>query len=154
MDALKFKFVDQSLSSEDKTLLVPKQKSTLAAGFDLSSCSRTELVLKPGERVLVPTGIAVAIPEGFEGQIRSRSGLAAHNGVIVLNAPGTIDADYRGEIKVILANFSKEDFIVTFGMRIAQLVLARVYAPTPQECVTLEESSRGEGGFGSTGVMQ
>lgn len=152
MDSVQFKFIDQNLTAEEKGILTPKQQSAGAAGFDLSSSSRNDLVLIPGERALVPTGIAMALPIGFEGQIRSRSGLSIKNGIVVLNAPGTIDADYRGEIKIILMNLSGEAFTVTFGMRIAQLVIAQVSSPTFREVSTLDQSIRGDGGFGSTGL--
>lgn len=133
-------------------LPLPAYASQLAAGADLLAAVEHALVLKPGERAAVPTGIALALPEGFEAQVRPRSGLALNHGLTVLNAPGTIDADYRGEVKVILANLGSDDFTVERGMRIAQLVLARVEAARWRECATLPESERGAGGFGSTGV--
>src|SRR5690606_31301795 len=106
----------------------------------------------PGARALVPTGIAVALPAGYEAQVRPRSGLAAKHGVTVLNAPGTIDADYRGEIKVILINHSPEPFVITRGMRIAQLVIAPVTQAQWRIVEELDDTSRGAGGFGSTGI--
>lgn len=133
-------------------LPLPAYASQLAAGADLLAAVARALVLKPGERAAVPTGIALALPEGFEAQVRPRSGLALNHGLTVLNAPGTIDADYRGEVKVILANLGSDDFTVERGMRIAQLVLARVEVACWRECATLPESARGAGGFGSTGV--
>lgn len=133
-------------------LPLPAYASQLAAGADLVAAVERALVLKPGERAAVPTGIALALPEGFEAQVRPRSGLALNHGLTVLNAPGTIDADYRGEVKVILANLGSDDFTVERGMRIAQLVLARVEVARWRECATLPESARGAGGFGSTGV--
>lgn len=133
-------------------LPLPAYASQLAAGADLLAAVARALVLKPGERAAVPTGIALALPEGFEAQVRPRSGLALNHGLTVLNAPGTIDADYRGEVKVILANLGSDDFTVERGMRIAQLVLARVEVARWRECATLPESERGAGGFGSTGV--
>jgi len=152
MYTVKFKYVDEALSLADKQMLFPEQKSAWASGFDLASAHRENLVLKPFERVLVSTGIALALEQGFEGQVRSRSGLSFKNGIIVLNAPGTIDADYRGEIKVILGNFSSDAFVISFGMRIAQLVIAPVLMPTMTEVMSLEMSERGEKGFGSTGL--
>ena len=110
------------------------------------------MVLAPGARAMVPTGLAIALPEGYEAQIRPRSGLAARNGLTVLNAPGTIDADYRGEIKVILANLGEDAFTVERGMRIAQVVVAPVTRIEWDEVDVLPETARGAGGFGSTGV--
>ena len=110
------------------------------------------LVLAPGKRALVPTGFVFEIPEGFEGQVRPRSGLAAKNGVTCLNAPGTVDSDYRGEVKVILINHGEEDFTVTRGMRIAQMVIAPFIQARIAEVLETTETTRGAGGFGSTGV--
>ena len=110
------------------------------------------VTIEPFGRVLIPTGIAIAIPEGMEAQVRSRSGLAYKNGIMALNSPGTIDADYRGEIKVILYNSSKDNFVVERGMKIAQLVFAPVIMITWEETDSLEDTSRSSGGFGSTGV--
>ena len=111
-----------------------------------------EIVLKPGERKLIPTGLTIALPEGYEAQIRPRSGLALKNGLTVLNSPGTIDADYRGEVQVILANLGAEAFTITRGMRIAQMVVA-AYARVTWDCVDqLNATERGTGGFGSTGI--
>lgn len=147
-----FKFMSTDLSQEEKEILSPKQQSALASGFDLASAHKDDLVLKAHGRILVPTGIAISAPAGFEGQVRSRSGLALKHGVIVLNSPGTIDADYRGEIKVILANLSSDDFVISFGMRIAQLVIAKVVSPAWCEVVELDNSLRADQGFGSTGL--
>ena len=135
-------------------LPVPAPKSTLAAGADLAAAvaDGETLTIAPGGRALVPTGFAIAIPAGFEGQVRPRSGLAAEHGVTVLNAPGTIDADYRGELKVILANHGDRPFAITRGMRIAQLVVAPVIASTFTEVAELPGTERGERGFGSTGT--
>jgi dUTP pyrophosphatase len=108
-------------------------------------------IIAPGERALIPTGFAIELPLGYEGQIRPRSGLAWKEGVTVLNAPGTIDADYRGEVKVLLINHGAKSFVVTRGARIAQLVISRVERITPYESVELSGTSRGENGFGSTG---
>ncbi len=122
-----------------------------AAGMDLRAFLNEPVVLKPMERKLIPTGIYIALPEGYEAQVRPRSGLAVKNGVTVLNSPGTIDADYRGEVKVILINLSQEDFIVEDGERIAQMVVAPVAKVQWKETDVLDETSRGAGGFGSTG---
>ncbi len=133
-------------------LPLPSYATEHAAGMDLLAAVERDMVLAPGQRAIVPTGIAIALPEGFEAQIRPRSGLAAKNGVTVLNAPGTIDADYRGEIGVILINHGPENFIVTRAMRIAQMVIARYARAQWQEVANLSETARGAGGFGSTGV--
>lgn len=131
---------------------LPQQHTTLAAGMDLPAAIEEDLVVQPMERVLVPTGFCIAIPEGYEGQVRPRSGLALKNGITVLNSPGTIDADYRGELKVILINMGQETFTITRGMRIAQLVIAPVSAVHSIQVDVLEDTARGDGGFGSTGV--
>ena len=134
-------------------IALPSYQSALAAGMDLMAAvaAATPLVIEPGHRALVPTGIAVALPSGTEGQVRPRSGLAARHGLTVLNAPGTIDADYRGEVQVLLVNLGAESVIVTRGMRIAQLVIAAVARAQLREVPSLDETSRGSGGFGSTG---
>jgi len=132
-------------------LPLPRYMSAGAAGLDLLADLETELVLAPGERAIVPTGLAVAIPAGFEGQVRPRSGLALKTGVTVLNAPGTIDADYRGEVMVLLVNTSDAPVVIEPGMRIAQLVIARVERADVSEVAELPDTARGEGGFGSTG---
>ena len=131
---------------------LPAYESTYAAGMDLPAAIASDLVLKPGARALVPTGLAIALPEGYEAQIRPRSGLAARFGVTVLNTPGTVDADYRGELKVILNNLGKDSFTVERGMRIAQMVIAPVIQAELKETDTLPNTKRGESGFGSTGV--
>ena len=131
---------------------LPAYESTYAAGMDLPAAIDSDLVLKPGARALVPTGLAIALPEGYEAQIRPRSGLAARFGVTVLNTPGTVDADYRGELKVILNNLGKDSFTVERGMRIAQMVIAPVIQAELKETDTLPNTKRGESGFGSTGV--
>lgn len=133
-------------------LPLPAYQSADAAGFDLSAAVETDLLLAPGAVALVPTGLAMAIPRGFEGQVRPRSGLAAKNGVTVLNTPGTIDADYRGEVKVILINHGGAAFTVTRGMRIAQMIIAPVLQAALVEVGSLDETDRGSGGFGSTGT--
>jgi dUTP pyrophosphatase len=134
-------------------LPLPAQQSTGAAGMDLAAALPADapLTLRPGQRALVPCGFAMALPEGFEGQVRPRSGLAAKFGVTVLNAPGTIDADYRGEVKVILINHGDSDFVIARGDRIAQLVIAPVTAAQLVVTATLDDTPRGAGGFGSTG---
>jgi dUTP pyrophosphatase len=128
---------------------VPSRASTGAAGLDL--CADASLTIAPGAFALVPTGLAIALPPGTEGQVRPRSGLAAKHGVTVLNAPGTIDEDYRGEVKVVLVNHGAEPFAIQPGDRIAQLVIAKVEKPDVIEVSSLDDTSRGEGGFGSTG---
>ena len=133
-------------------LPLPAYESAAAAGMDLPAAVEQELTLAPGERALVPTGFAIALPDGYEAQVRPRSGLAARNGITVLNTPGTVDADYRGEVKVILANLGNEDFTIERGMRIAQMVIAPVVQAVWQEADSLPETTRGEGGFGSTGT--
>ena len=135
-------------------LPLPSYQSEGAAGLDLLAAVAADapVIIGPGQRALVPTGLAIALPAGTEGQVRPRSGLAARHGVTVLNAPGTIDADYRGEIQVILVNLGQDSFTVTRGMRIAQLVIAPVVQITIREITNLDETTRGVGGFGSTGM--
>jgi dUTP pyrophosphatase len=123
-----------------------------SAGVDLVAAVDGPVVLEPGGRALIPTGIAIQLPAGFEAQVRPRSGLAIKNGITILNSPGTIDADYRGEISVVLANLGHEPFTVTRGMRIAQMVVAPVSRPIWDEVAELDDSERGAGGFGSTGT--
>lgn len=130
---------------------LPHYATEHSAGMDLHAAVETDLTLKPGERKLVETGLSIALPDGYEAQIRPRSGLAFKHGVTVLNTPGTIDADYRGEIKVILANLGDEDFTVTRGMRVAQMVIASYTHVTWNAVEELDETVRGEGGFGHTG---
>jgi len=131
---------------------LPTYETAHAAGMDLRAYINESITIKPLERAIVPTGLFIELPAGVEAQVRPRSGLAAKKGITVLNSPGTIDADYRGEIKVILVNLSNEEFIINDGERIAQLVIARhekiEWIPT----VSLQESERGAGGFGSTGT--
>ena len=136
----------------DERAVVPQYQSKLAAGLDLVACLDAPITLEPGARALIPTGLAVAIEPGFEGQIRPRSGLACKFGVTVPNAPGTIDADYRGQVKVGLINLGQEPFVVEPGTRIAQLVIAPVARAEVLEVEQLDETVRGAGGFGSTGV--
>lgn len=135
-----------------RDLPLPRYESEQAAGLDLLAAVDAEVVLAPGGFTLIPTGIRIALPADHEAQIRPRSGLAAKHGVTVLNSPGTIDADYRGEIKVILINHGPAAFVVTRGLRIAQMVIAPVARAQWQECQALPDSVRGSGGFGSTGV--
>jgi dUTP pyrophosphatase len=134
-------------------LALPAYQSAHAAGLDLLAAvpEHAPLVLAPGKHALVPTGLAIALPEGFEAQIRPRSGLATRHGVTVLNAPGTVDADYRGEIAVILINHGDQPFTIRRGERIAQMVIASVARAEFVATISLPESDRGSGGFGSTG---
>ena len=136
-----------------KDLPLPSYQSALAAGLDLLAAvpASAPLTIAPGGRQLVPTGIAIALPPGHEAQVRPRSGLAARQGLTVLNAPGTIDADYRGEIQVLLINLGAEPVTITRGMRIAQLIVAPVARADLREVASLDETMRGAGGFGSTG---
>jgi dUTP pyrophosphatase len=133
-------------------LALPDYATAAAAGADLLAAIDHDIELGPLERKIVPTGIAIALPVGFEAQVRPRSGLAAKNGVTIVNSPGTVDADYRGEIGVILVNLSKEPFRISRGMRIAQLVVARHARAVWREVSELDRTARGAGGFGSTGV--
>jgi len=135
-----------------RDLALPDYATAAAAGADLLAAIDQDIELAPLERCVVPTGISIALPVGFEAQVRPRSGLAAKNGVTVANAPGTIDADYRGEVGVILVNLSREPFRITRGMRIAQLVVARHARAVWREVGELDRTARGAGGFGSTGV--
>ncbi len=133
-------------------LPLPKYETAGAAAVDLLACITEPLTLLPGKRAMVPTGLSIALPEGYEAQVRPRSGLAAKNGVTVLNTPGTIDSDYRGEIKVILINLGEKPLEITRGMRIAQMVFAPVTQGVWQVVDCLDETERGTGGFGSTGT--
>lgn len=130
---------------------LPSYQTSGAAGADIKAFLSGDVVIKKGERQIIPTGLKFAIPEGFEVQVRPRSGLAAKNGVTVLNTPGTIDSDYRGEVKVILINLGSEDFVVHNGDRIAQIVVAPVTKGIFTKVSSLDETERGTGGFGSTG---
>ena len=132
-------------------LELPRRATADAAGFDLSAAVAADVTLAPGGRALIPTGFAIALPPGWEAQVRPRSGLALKHGVTVLNSPGTIDADYRGEVGVILINHGAQPYVVARGARIAQLVIARVADAIFREVAVLPQSSRGAGGFGSTG---
>lgn len=135
-----------------RDLALPDYATAAAAGADLLAAIDQDIELKSLERRIVPTGISIALPAGFEAQVRPRSGLAAKNGVTVANAPGTIDADYRGEVGVILVNLGSEPFRITRGMRIAQMVIARHARAVWREVSGLDRTARGAGGFGSTGV--
>ena len=130
----------------------PHYETEGAAGMDLRANISEAITLKPLERTIVKTGLFIALPVGFEAQVRPRSGLAAKKGITVLNSPGTVDADYRGEIGVILVNLSNQDFVIQDGERIAQLIIAKHERANWQEVTVLNETERGEGGFGSTGV--
>lgn len=138
--------------SHGADLPLPSAASALSAGVDLHAAIDQPMALEPGARVVVPTGMAIALPAGFEAQIRPRSGLAAKWGITVLNSPGTVDADYRGEIGTILINLGQETFTIEPGMRIAQLVIGRAYGVAWRETDELPASQRGADGFGSTGT--
>jgi dUTP pyrophosphatase len=133
-------------------LPLPQYATADSAGLDLLAAVDADLILQPGARALVPTGLAIALPPGYEAQVRPRSGLALRNGITLLNTPGTVDADYRGEVGVILINLGQEPFVVTRGMRIAQMVVAPVTRLAWREVADLPTSERGAGGFGSTGT--
>lgn len=131
---------------------LPTYATSQSAGMDLRANIDQPITLKPMERMLVPTGLHIALPEGYEAQVRPRSGLALKHGITVLNSPGTVDADYRGEIKVLLINFSTEDFVVNAGERIAQMVITRHEQAQFELVEELDETERGAGGYGHTGV--
>ena len=133
-------------------LPLPEYATVQSAAVDLLAAVTEDVVLTPGARKLIPTGLAIALPDGYEAQVRPRSGLALKNGITLLNTPGTIDADYRGEIGIILTNLGEEDFTVERGMRIAQMLIAPVTRLTWNAVSSLDKSERGSGGFGSTGV--
>lgn len=130
----------------------PQRMTAHSAGFDLSACLDSPLLLAAGARALIPTGIAIAVPVGHEAQVRPRSGLAHKHGLTILNSPGTIDADYRGEVKIVLHNSSNEDFTVENGMRIAQLVVCPIAVVELEYKASLDDTDRGEAGFGHTGI--
>lgn len=136
----------------DADIPLPRQMTRGAAGFDLHAAVSDTVRLEPGARALIPTGLAMAIPEGFEGQVRPRSGLAARHGVTLLNSPGTVDADYRGEVHVIVVNFGDAPYLVERGTRIAQLVISELARVAFVEVQALSATTRGDGGFGSTGM--
>ena len=135
-----------------KNITLPKYETNGSSGMDLAANIENEIQIEPGKTAIIPTGLAISIPKNFEIQIRPRSGLAAKNQISVLNTPGTIDADYRGELKVILINLGKEKFKIEKGLRIAQMVLCPVIRASLKEVDTLEITKRGAGGFGSTGT--
>lgn len=145
MAAIQLKVINQSEHA------LPEYATILSAGLDLKANLSESILLKPLQRSLIPTGLFIELPAGFEAQIRPRSGLAFKHGLTVLNSPGTIDADYRGEIKVLLVNLSETDFIVNNGERIAQMVIAKHEQIIWEPVIQLEKSNRGAGGFGSTG---
>lgn len=149
MKELKIKI--HKISSDYSDIPLPEYSTEGSSGLDLRAAVDNDLLIEKGKFALVPTNLRVEIPFGYEIQIRPRSGLAAKHGIGVLNTPGTIDSDYRGEIKVILFNFGNEDFNIKRGDRIAQMVLSKVYKAVFEETLDLEESKRGEGGFGHTG---
>ena len=140
------------LNEKFSNLPLPSYQTEGSAGMDIVAALDEPITINPRETVLVPTSLAIALPSGYECQVRSRSGLAAKHGIFALNAPGTIDSDYRGEIKVILSNFGKEPFIINSGDRIAQLVIAKYEIAQLTLCDELPDTQRGQGGFGRTGV--
>lgn len=131
---------------------LPTYATAQSAGMDLRANIDAPITLRPMERQLIPTGLHIALPEGFEAQVRPRSGLALKHGITVLNTPGTIDADYRGEIKVLLVNFSNTDFVINAGERVAQMVIARYEKVDFEQVIELDDTERGAGGYGHTGV--
>lgn len=136
----------------ERTMPVPAYQTPGSAGVDLAAAVDAPVTLAPGERALIPTGYAMAIPPGFEGQLRPRSGLALKHGVTLVNSPGTVDSDYRGEVKVLLINLGREDFVIRPEDRIAQLVIAPVTQASFDVVAALDDTERGAGGYGSTGV--
>jgi len=132
---------------------LPNYSTEGSAGLDVRAAIKDEMIIPAGKILLVPTNLSVEIPNGYEIQVRPRSGLAVKNGIGILNSPGTIDSDYRGEIKIILFNFSETDFVLKRGDRIAQLILSKVFHAKVEEVVELNSTSRGEGGFGHTGTI-
>jgi len=144
--------VDVKRLPHGSDLPLPEYATPDSAGLDLLAAVDGDVTLEPGKRMLVPTGLSIALPPGYEAQVRPRSGLALRNGITVLNSPGTVDADYRGEVGVILANLGDEDFVITRGMRIAQMVVAPVTRLNWAVVDELPDSERGAGGFGSTGT--
>lgn len=131
---------------------LPTYATAQSAGMDLRANIDAPIILRPMERQLIPTGLHIALPEGFEAQVRPRSGLALKHGITVLNTPGTIDADYRGELKVLLVNFSNTDFVINAGERVAQMVIARYEKVDFEQVIELDDTERGAGGYGHTGV--
>ena len=151
MDVMIMEIVKVICKASDKDFL-PVYSSAEAAGADLRACIQEDIVLKPGQRYLVPTGLSIQLPAGYEAQIRPRSGLVIKNGISLVNSPGTIDSDYRGEVKIIMINHGSEDFVIHRGDRIAQMVIAPVTHGMFALVNSLDETERGAGGFGSTGV--
>jgi len=151
IEEIKVKF--KRLSEEFNNISIPSYSTEGSAGMDIRAAIKETVKLQPMEVRMIPTNISVEIPEGFEIQVRPRSGLAAKHGVGVLNSPGTIDSDYRGEVKIILINFGKEEFAIQPGERIAQLILSKVYKARMEETEVLNNSKRGKGGFGHTGNL-
>jgi dUTP pyrophosphatase len=139
------------ISEEYNNISLPSYTTAGSSGMDIRAALKESMILKPMEVELIPTNLSVEIPPGFEIQVRPRSGLAANHGIGILNSPGTIDSDYRGEIKIILINFGKDEFLIQAGDRMAQLVLSKVYKAKVEEADKLNESKRSEGGFGHTG---
>lgn len=137
----------------NRDLPLPKYESEGSSGMDIRACVRQRVLIRPGEIKRIPTGLAVAVPPGYEAQIRPRSGLALHHGIGMVNSPGTIDSDYRGEIGVIMINWGPETYAVRRGDRIAQMVLSKVFRAEMAEVETLDATSRGKGGFGHTGTQ-
>tara|TARA_Y100001970_G_C14146515_1_gene810152 strand:- start:430 stop:870 length:441 start_codon:yes stop_codon:yes gene_type:complete len=135
-----------------KNVIIPKYETPGSSGMDIAAYIKENIEINPMEKAIVPTGFSLSIPKGFEIQIRPRSGLAAKNDISILNTPGTIDADYRGEIKVILINFGKKKFIVENGLRVAQMIMSPVVQAKIEEVEELSSTDRGSGGFGSTGT--
>jgi len=137
---------------EDKDINLPKYMTPLSAGMDISAAIKTSLTLKPQDIALIPTGFAMTMPQGFEAQIRPRSGLAVKHGITIINSPGTIDADYRGEVKIGIINLGKKEFTIRRGDRIAQMVIKKAYHANIEETTQLDATKRNSGGFGHTGV--
>lgn len=137
--------------NKEKDCIIPHYATVDSAGMDLSSSSTESITIKPGKFALIPTNLTMEIPQGYEGQVRPRSGLALKHGITVLNSPGTIDADYRGEVKVLLINHGTEDFIINYGDRIAQLVISRHENVSLEFDDNISDTERGAGGYGSTG---
>ena len=144
--------IDLKILSHADGLEIPKYATNGSAGVDLRAAISSDIIIAPGDRVLVQTGIQIALPDGYEAQIRPRSGLALNYGVTVLNTPGTVDSDYRGELKVLLVNFGHEPFVVTHGMRIAQLVISKFEHVQWNVVKSLDKTGRGVNGYGSTGI--
>jgi len=150
-DKIVIKF--KRLSSEFSNIPAPTYSTEGSSGMDIRAAIREPVTLKPMQVEMVPTNLSVEIPEGYEIQVRPRSGLAAKHNIGILNSPGTIDSDYRGEVKIILINFGREEFVIRSGDRIAQLVISKVYKAKMEEVKELNKSERGKGGFGHTGKM-